>query len=68
MKVSSFAWFLAGTAVGAMGSGMSHGMDDLDVRKMRRMKKRAAKMTTKFAHDAGYMISTIGETMARKMH
>ena len=67
MKKNSYKLFLTGTALGAMGVGIGMSMMNKPKPTMRMARTTAAHMTSKLSHDAGEMISGMGDALASKI-
>lgn len=67
MKKNSYRMFLTGTALGAMGVGIGMSMMNKPKTSMRRARSTAANMTSRISHDAGQIISGVGDALADRL-
>ncbi|MEG1661459.1 MAG: hypothetical protein RR051_03635 [Clostridiales bacterium] len=68
MKNNSYKSFLTGAMIGALGLGVI-GMTVMSGNKnyLHKAKNTAAQMTSKISHNAGAMISDMGDSLADKI-
>ncbi|MGI5892203.1 MAG: hypothetical protein ACOX7H_05645 [Bacillota bacterium] len=65
MNRSWYRWMLLGGVLGAFTAGMMHNRNSDN--KMRRIKRKAARMTCSMARNTGQIISSLGEDLARRI-
>ena len=65
MRNNGYGWFIAGTMLGALGAGLSMGLND--TRRVRQIKRNTARACSRMSRQAGQMISSFGDAVAHKM-
>lgn len=65
MNNNWYRWMILGGVMGAFTAGMMH--NSKSEMKMRRVKRKAAKITCSTARHAGQIISAFGEELAHRM-